>query len=278
MQQHLASTSQVWRQTAVIVGFSTIISVLLTCSAYYVFYGIDPNFWVALFFACTIPTAASLPVGWYLSSQNFKLNTAYAEIAKSKEQLNELAEKLQYEASHDAMTKMLNRNYFFAKMEDRIISHRENALLLIDADHFKKINDEFGHQQGDVALKEIASVLRKFAKKSDLVGRIGGEEFAILLHGKSEAEAMIIAEKIRNEIENIQFNPRSELLYRLTVSAGLVMVKSANTAHEMRKADQALYVAKDNGRNKVVAHSMLDIADFQQNVRDSMHIQVLKVG
>ena len=278
MVQNITSSSQFWRQIGTIVGFSVALSISLTSGIYYLFYGIDDEFWVALVFSSTIPVAASFPVGWFLSRQNQKLSQANQEIARSKEQLTEFAEKLRYEASHDSMTKMLNRAYFFSKMEERISSGRENALLLIDADHFKKINDEFGHQKGDVALEQIASILRSFTKRDDLLGRIGGEEFAILLPGKSEAEAVVVAEMIRSEIEQTEFMPRPDINHRLSVSIGLVMVVSANTGHEMKKADQALYKAKESGRNKVVAHSMLDQGDLEKTNLGPAHLRLLEAG
>ena len=278
MVRNISSSSQFWRQIGTIVGFSVTLSVSLTCGFYYFIYGIDEQFWVALVFSSIIPITASFPVGWFLSKQNLKLSHAYGEIAESKDQLTELAEKLQYEASHDTMTRMLNRSYFFSKMEERIQNRGNNALLLVDADHFKLINDEFGHQQGDVALMQISSILRSFAKRGDLVGRIGGEEFALLLQDKSEAEAMVVAEMIRSEIEQADYQPRPGHSHRLSVSIGVTMVRSFDTGQEMRKTDLALYNAKETGRNRIVAWSKMSDTDKRREKSGPVHLQIAQAG
>jgi len=123
---------------------------------------------------------------------------------------------------------------------------------MLDVDNFKQINDSYGHPLGDEALILLARSFRKILRKGDLIGRIGGEEFGILLPDTSEAEGQIIGELIRHEIEHIKFEPRPGVLHVMTISIGLT---NAAPHHErpflMRNADAALFEAKRRGRNRV---------------------------
>ena len=126
----------------------------------------------------------------------------------------------------------------------------KGALLVIDVDFFKKINDNFGHQKGDIALIEIAASLEQTIRKSDLSGRPGGEEFAVFLSKVNSKQAIKIAEKMRRAVEQIQF----EGLPTLTISVGIVMARGGENISELVNiADQRMYLAKRNGRNRVVA-------------------------
>lgn len=127
------------------------------------------------------------------------------------------------------------------------------ALLVVDADNFKNINDAFGHQAGDTALKDIVQALQASVSKQDIIGRIGGEEFAIFLPQTNSDTAQITAEKLRKAVENIQFTPDENSLYPLSISIGIAMSSgSFTTSQLMRMADQSLYQAKAKGRNQVV--------------------------
>ena len=99
------------------------------------------------------------------------------------------------------MTGMLNRESFFAALEGSRRKSDRGALLIIDADHFKKINDNFGHLTGDAALLEIAAAISRAIRVGDILGRIGGEEFGAFLVGASDKEAIRVAERIRREVE-----------------------------------------------------------------------------
>ena len=127
--------------------------------------------------------------------------------------------------------------------------HREGlALLLIDIDHFKRVNDEHGHAAGDRALVHVASVLAEGRRSYDIVGRWGGEEFLVVLPHEGPDAAHAIAEKIRRRLEESPLPP----VGRLTASFGLTVWRDGDSAERLlARADAALYVAKREGRNRV---------------------------
>jgi diguanylate cyclase len=160
-------------------------------------------------------------------------------------------------ASTDSLTAVLNRGAFtmlvdaYLKQAREQASLRSGSLLLIDADHFKAINDKLGHQQGDQALKIIAKTIKASLRQTDLVGRIGGEEFGVFLPGADKDRAIDVAERIRTVIYRTIFPPlgsRSEL----SVSVGGVSFdREASYDDLFTVADRRLYAAKSNGRNQV---------------------------
>ena len=158
------------------------------------------------------------------------------------------------------MTGMLNRENFFALLDSSRRKTDRGALLIIDADHFKKINDSFGHLTGDAALLEIAAAISRGVRSGDVLGRIGGEEFGAFLVGATEAEASVVAERIRREVEKVCFQPAGAPV-PLTVSiGGTVCAFGATVSELMRAADRRLYVAKNRGRNLVIVTELLSAA------------------
>jgi diguanylate cyclase (GGDEF)-like protein len=126
-------------------------------------------------------------------------------------------------------------------------------LLVVDADHFKVINDSYGHLAGDDALLLIANAIERGVRSGDVIGRIGGEEFGAFLIGATEQEAKRVAERIRREVELIRFRPIDERTISLTVSIGGVTCgEDATVSDLMRAADQRLYQAKHRGRNLTI--------------------------
>lgn len=208
---------------------------------------------VSLLMSTVCPLAIALPVGAITFSQNERIKTAHADLARTHAQLAAAHRQLAEKASRDDMTGMLNRETFFASMESTRRRADRGALLIIDADHFKKINDNYGHLTGDKALLEIAAAIRRGVRAGDVLGRIGGEEFAALLVGATEAEATAVAERVRREVELLRFRPVDERTVPLTVSiGGTHCAPDASISELMRAADQRLYVAKNNGRNLAV--------------------------
>jgi diguanylate cyclase (GGDEF)-like protein len=131
---------------------------------------------------------------------------------------------------------------------------RPLSLLMIDIDHFKQVNDRFGHEAGDRVLKFLANVLISAKRASDVVGRIGGEEFAILLPETSKEAALVIAERLRQLAQTCAPAIAGEKL-DVTISIGVAAASIRTSGMETlcRQADQALYEAKRSGRNRVVA-------------------------
>ena len=178
-------------------------------------------------------------------------------IQRQKEELEKKNSELQNMARTDILTGLNNRMYFteFAEMEaTRIKRTGEKAsLLLMDLDHFKKVNDNYGHPSGDAVLKWIAGVIKRQIRSTDICARFGGEEFAVMLPDTSVEGALRVAEIIRSAIERCSFPGQMENL-KITASIGVAPldtsgIGSFKTAY--KKADIALYRAKKGGRNRI---------------------------
>ncbi len=123
----------------------------------------------------------------------------------------------------------------------------------MDIDHFKKINDEYGHATGDIVLEEIADLIRSNLRRNDVFSRFGGEEFILLLPETRHEDAFIIAENVRNRIEEHTFTSENKKILKVTMSIGVASYPLHALIGEnlISRADQALYQAKDSGRNNV---------------------------
>lgn len=157
----------------------------------------------------------------------------------------------------DSLTDCFNRRAFTALVDrclDRMLKEAppaEGALLIIDVDHFKSVNDSFGHEIGDKALKLIADTIRNSVRENDAVGRIGGEEFSVFLPGVNYTQAEAMAERIRMAVFNARFAPAGKS-HRLSISIGGAAFERPSSFSELyRQADHHLYEAKRNGRNRV---------------------------
>lgn len=178
----------------------------------------------------------------------------YARLNSSLEIL-ELFEQTRDKANKDYMTGMFNRRYLYdagQEMYTRIKVREDDSLAaaIIDIDKFKNINDTWGHDIGDIAIKEVVVILSKLAGDNSLLARLGGEEFCILLRGRTEEEVKDLVEKIREAFEkNIIKTAKCEFGYTVSIGATFDM---GDTLEDMiNKADKALYNAKENGRNQV---------------------------
>ena len=165
-------------------------------------------------------------------------------------------------ADHDALTGVLNRRALVRRLHAAITeAHLERAplaLLFLDMDHFKSINDRYGHPVGDACLRAVAEAIADELRPADWLGRYGGEEFVIGLPGASHDNAMVIGERIRHRIESLHIHSRG-CTVQSTVSVGVACLAGfTDTADELiARADAALYRAKTDGRNRIVAHSPL---------------------
>jgi two-component system, cell cycle response regulator len=167
-------------------------------------------------------------------------------------------ENLMSSALRDGLTKLFNKRYFLERLDSELkfAQRHETALslLMLDLDHFKKINDTLGHLAGDTVLTTIANVLLKTVRNEDVVARFGGEEFAIILRAIAVDSAQVMAERLRKLVEStrIQLDGGKEL--KVTVSIGLASYPSTpcNALEDLvEAADKALYRAKHAGRNRV---------------------------
>ena len=164
-------------------------------------------------------------------------------------------ERLKYVALHDTLTGIHNRHYFDNKL--RNISHSvtrtkaEHALLYIDLDHFKVINDSQGHHQGDLVLKEVSCLLSERTRQTDILCRIGGDEFALLLMNTTVADAKELALTVCQTIAESSFR-FDDKVYKISCSIGITAIdgKSASSELYLQQADIAMFAAKEKGRNR----------------------------
>jgi diguanylate cyclase len=170
---------------------------------------------------------------------------------KRLEQVREAYRELERVTSTDWLTGCLNRRAFTAAVSSAARVGRPGALLVIDADGFKSINDRFGHDRGDDALRRIVTVINENVGGSDLVGRLGGEEFGVYLRDATDRHASTIAEAIRERVADIAFASGDEA-QALSISLGVVTVtEPIGFAELFRIAEAQLAAAKANGRNRV---------------------------
>lgn len=164
------------------------------------------------------------------------------------------------QACIDFLTGISNRRYFYELGEKEIQQAKRQqtplAALMLDADHFKKVNDNHGHAVGDLVLKNLAATVRKTLRDVDLFGRIGGEEFAVVLPHTPLDKALDVAERLRKALAACETPlPEGDLL-SFTVSIGLAMLTPEDLTMDalIQKTDLALYQAKEQGRNRVVSY------------------------
>jgi len=182
------------------------------------------------------------------------------ERKRAEEQIRQLNSELERLAMTDELTGILNRRSFFrrgAEEINRFLRYRAPlTLLILDIDGFKKINDTYGHMAGDQVLKDFVSTLQCNIRRTDILARLGGEEFGIILQNTGQENASITAEKLRMAVEKQACVVSEGQIVNVTVSIGLAAangeVQSFGTL--LKNADAALYRAKDQGRNKVFLH------------------------
>lgn len=183
---------------------------------------------------------------FFNASQRDKL---YDELIKTREQLENQAEKLKSLASTDELTGLLNRremNYRSGLLlEQALRSNYATALLIIDIDDFKLINDKFGHLEGDRVLKELGQRLKSFGRQTDLISRYGGEEFLIMLPDTNKTDTLLFCQRLHQLIAEVKVAERA-----LTVSIGASISDSNSSFTELfSRADSAVYQAKANGKH-----------------------------
>lgn len=175
-------------------------------------------------------------------------------LQENKQQLEEQSSKLSVMAYSDPLTGVLNRRRLYELAEVIFGTHRNfGSILLCDLDYFKLINDKWGHETGDVALIHFVNIVKDTLRESDLISRIGGEEFVLLLPGTNLDESVLIAERIRTKLENSPLIYEENKIY-MTVSIGISLQKDKkfNLEALINSADKALYKAKNTGRNTTV--------------------------
>jgi len=184
-----------------------------------------------------------------------KLEQIHLEIEQKQAELLSMNATLIELSETDKLTGLKNRRYFQEKLEEQLSNNEKSAspfsLLILDIDHFKKVNDTFGHQVGDEVLAQLAQLLKNQARSLDIVARYGGEEFVVILPETDQNEAKAIAEQLRQAVEQAKWQTG-----RITVSVGIATaIKTDNETTILQRADKALYASKENGRNQIT-HSI----------------------
>jgi len=163
---------------------------------------------------------------------------------------------LQFEATHDMLTGLPNRQEFNRRLVRSLASGAPGALLFIDLDHFKDINDSFGHQAGDEVLVEVASRLRHRLRVNDIAGRLAGDEFVVLTETPDETDVLLMAERLLRDVETRRSN--DDVMVRVTASIGVVHWSRNTPASEatalLNSADRAMYEAKTASGNQLAVH------------------------
>ncbi|HHA1944333.1 TPA: sensor domain-containing diguanylate cyclase [Enterobacter hormaechei subsp. xiangfangensis] len=163
-----------------------------------------------------------------------------------------------HDSIHDYLTQVFNKRYFFNTLASFIRQTSKNnplTIIICDIDHFKSFNDKYGHNQGDQVIQYVAWKMHSLLRKNDIIARIGGEEFALLLPGTQQQHALDIAERIRLAInENINISSKIQLPEPVSISMGIYTVEcnSIGDGECVNRADEALYQAKRAGRNRVM--------------------------
>lgn len=217
---------------------------------------VDGNAWLMCILC---PLVIAYPASAWQFSQAMRLRRANAEIARLHRELEgahrdlmashrELADR----ARHDALTGLLNREGFFGALGEAVAGDPAGVLLMIDADHFKAINDQFGHPTGDRALRAIGDVIASSVAADGLAGRIGGEEFAVYLRGAALDAGAETAERIRRTVAALAVETGNGAPVALSVSVGCASRSVEGSLEALvAAADRQLYRAKRRGRNRV---------------------------
>lgn len=183
------------------------------------------------------------------------------QLAQALKEAEELRRRYQELSTVDELTTLHNRRFFFPEAEAavaRAVRHKEAlCLLVMDLDHFKRVNDSFGHAAGDQVLRDVAGVLRQHTREGDILARTGGEEFVVALPHTSASGARSLAERIRARIEDLAW-PQVSKNMRVTASIGVACLDDdgedgarQQLERLMRHGDQAMYCCKRDGRNRV---------------------------
>lgn len=198
-----------------------------------------------------------------LEKKNSELAYLLKSLEKSKEEISRQNLELMELATRDPLTNLLNRRALFEGFNNLLVEARNQdtiiSCMILDIDHFKSVNDNYGHAVGDIVIKLLAKILQESVRENDLVGRYGGEEFVVVLPGMDESGAAEVAERIRLSIFEEE---HEDIPDGLIVASSFGVVSTACDVWQsdtlIDLADKALYVAKETGRNRVICHSHLN--------------------
>jgi diguanylate cyclase (GGDEF)-like protein len=242
-----------------ILGKTLLVAVLSTLASLLISFAFVPMMGgkvagAGLVMTIVCPIVISIPaslVHFYLGE---KLRSTNAALAAARDELADAYTRLQHQARCDALTGLLNRATFLAELDAASQAGNRGGLLFLDVDHFKSVNDRFGHATGDEALERVGSTLSALTSEGDLVGRLGGEEFAIFLHGASPERMLDHSQALRQAVKAIDLLSPAGQRIPLGISIGAFhCAPRFDPAEALAASDRNLYRAKSAGRNTVVA-------------------------
>ncbi|MGL4343794.1 MAG: GGDEF domain-containing protein [Cellulosilyticaceae bacterium] len=183
---------------------------------------------------------------------------------------------LEAEVITDGLTKLYNRRHYNQQLEQNIgcmSDAKPLSLIVFDIDHFKRVNDTYGHEAGDEVLRQISSIAKKLVLSSYILSRIGGEEFSVIMPDTDEKAAVAFAERLRAKVEEQSFKVLNQKGINVTISLGVSNVPQVIGVPQdlFKTADQALYHSKNNGRNQVTIYNrkMIHISDLYMRVNQN---------
>ncbi len=199
-----------------------------------------------------------------LEEKNIELHGLVTDLRFSKQEIDLQNKELEFLASHDPLTLCLNRRALNQKFKDIFnTSQTEGSPLscfMVDIDHFKSVNDTYGHSTGDEVIKAVAENLRQVTRENDLVGRYGGEEFCVVLPNLNWEQSKKIAERIRLAIAS---TTTADIQVRVSIGLSSLEQNASSPNELIDQADQALYIAKESGRNRVVCWGKEELAETE---------------
>jgi len=178
------------------------------------------------------------------------------DVALNKQAFQDANTKLQHLSHTDSLTQLHNQGYWreccACEYKRHTRTQQPSALIMLDIDHFKKVNDTYGHPFGDEVIREVANCLRHNMRETDIAGRYGGEEFTLILVDTTMENAKFVAERIRHSVEAFDFHYQGELV-KVTISLGIAHITGNIPDYQswIKTADLGLYIAKDSGRNQI---------------------------
>ena len=179
--------------------------------------------------------------------------------------------KLERLARHDELTGLFNRRELLERLgQEMIRAHRYGnrlSLLMIDLDHFKRVNDTYGHIMGDLVLSTVAGIIRKVTRDSDIPGRLGGEEFCVVIPETGLEDARVLAERLRRRVAEELYYGSGQAEFHVTCSIGIADIDAScqGVNDFIGKADRALYSAKDSGRNRIAVAPCQAVPEASQS-------------
>ena len=199
-----------------------------------------------------------------LQMKNEQLGQAISHLENTQLQINRQNRELEYLATRDPLTGCLNRRSFFAKFEtylkDACEDQRSLSVLMVDIDHFKLVNDTFGHSAGDEVIVNVGNTLKSCCREQDLVGRYGGEEFCVVLVGLDPEQTSAVAERVRGDLHTKSSDwLKSGKPVSASIGVSMLTNNKCTPQQLVDQADRALYEAKTRGRNQVVLWDQIEL-------------------